>query len=134
MRKIDNLIARDGWAVTGVGEDNSCHDPGCTSPHEEQDPFLYTVGLTAAGLPELLLEHVPAARAVQILNDLARKSLAAGGDGLTPGTGYADRAGGWWTVEAMTGPQALLVCKVAKVKYGARLRAQRVLPVELVLQ
>lgn len=131
MRKIDGLIARDGWAVTGVAEDNFCHDPGCNSPHQEQDPFLYTVGLTAVGLPELLLEHVPAARAVQVLNDLARLSLDTDG-GLTPGVSYAAERGGWWLVEAMAEPEARLVCKVAKVKYGGRLRAVRLRPVELV--
>jgi Domain of unknown function (DUF4262) len=51
-------VREHGWAVQGVSS-LACETPGCTTIHdpnrEQSDPYLYTVGLTASGLPELLL-------------------------------------------------------------------------------
>ncbi len=57
LRTAVTTIARHGWMVQVVS------DLGCGGDHGHQDPvrvsgsdpYLYTVGLTDAGLPELLL-------------------------------------------------------------------------------
>lgn len=129
LRSVDQLITRDGWAITGVAENNACHTPGCNAPHEDVDPFLYTVGLTEVGLPELLLEHMPVARASVVLNDLARHSLVAE---LDLDVLHRVAGEGSYQVERVPGPEGLRICKVAKVRYGARLRVLRLLPASLV--
>lgn len=118
-------IARSGWVVTGVAEDNRCDTPGCTSPHGPQDPFLYTVGLTDAGLPELLVRHLDARRSALLLNALARRSV---GEALTLGGRYTEVG---LTVTALHVPaaEARSVCKVARALYGdARLRVLEMVP------
>ncbi len=58
LRNTIATIAAHGWAVQIVS------DHGCGNDHDHdrplfrsgRDPYLYTVGLTAAGLPELLLQ------------------------------------------------------------------------------
>lgn len=51
------LINEHGWLVQGVSDHGcvSCEHTGKTPQQTGSDPYLYTVGLTAAGLPELLL-------------------------------------------------------------------------------
>lgn len=61
---IRQLIAEHGWAVQGV-----LHT--ATEP-----PFSYTVGLTGAGLPELIVVGVSHQVGVTMLNKLAQQSLA----------------------------------------------------------
>lgn len=117
-------IAKHGWAVTGVSEDGACGAPGCTSKHTVNDPFLYTVGLTAAGLPELLLEHVPYRTAATVLNDLARQSTAAE---LLPGQVYrVVGILGRFTVTPMDQQEALAICKGVNGMYGRRAQVLRV--------
>lgn len=60
------LIAEHGWMIQGI----------FPSAGEEGAPFAYTVGLTVAGLPELVISGLPADVAHQLLNAAARKSLA----------------------------------------------------------
>ncbi|MEV0269785.1 DUF4262 domain-containing protein [Hamadaea sp. NPDC050747] len=61
--QLRQVIAEHGWAIQMVHGD--LQDP----------PFSYTVGLTEAGLPELIILGLPTNVAGQILNKLARQSL-----------------------------------------------------------
>jgi hypothetical protein len=117
-------IRRYGWVITGVGEDGRCSAPGCTSPHRPEDPFTYTVGLTAAGLPELLLEHVLAATAARALNALARESLGQELD-LEAVHRLAELPGLLFTLVPVVGAHR---CEVARALYAGRVRVLRVTP------
>lgn len=57
IRKARVLIREHGWLVQGVSDHGCqcCEDAGRTPLQTGRDPYLYTVGLTAAGLTELLL-------------------------------------------------------------------------------
>jgi hypothetical protein len=60
------LIDRHGWAVQGVQRDRL------------HPPWAYTVGLTLAGMPELVVTGMPLAAATNLLNDVAHHVLHAG--------------------------------------------------------
>jgi hypothetical protein len=60
-----------GWAVQGVQRDRI------------RPPWAYTVGLTEAGRPELVVTWLPLPRAVDLLNDAASHVLHA--DAPQPG-------------------------------------------------
>lgn len=66
------LIAEHGWMVQGV----------FPTEHDREAPFAYTVGLTVAGLPELVISGLPADIAQQLLNAAAKQTL---GSELRPG-------------------------------------------------
>jgi hypothetical protein len=72
-RSTASLIASHGFAVNCVGY-GACSVPGCRCGARERHPWTYTVGLTKAGLPELVLmgrEPVPAHFAVSwVANEL----------------------------------------------------------------
>ena len=53
------IVAEQGWAIQGV-------ERGRIHP-----PWAYTVGLTLAGLPELVVTGMPLPRAAELLNDVA---------------------------------------------------------------
>jgi len=57
LTKARALIKEHGWVVEAVSDlgCECCQDAGHTPHKSGKDPYLYTVGLTAAGLPELLL-------------------------------------------------------------------------------
>lgn len=59
------LIDRCGWAVQGVERDRA------------RPPWAYTVGLTAAGRPELVVTGLPLARATGLLNSVAAHVMHA---------------------------------------------------------
>lgn len=61
--RLRQVIAEHGWAVQTVHGD--LIDPS----------FSYTVGLTEAGLPELIIVGLPERTAGLILNQLARRAL-----------------------------------------------------------
>jgi hypothetical protein len=61
------IITERGWMIQGVFPTEN--DPGVD--------FAYTVGLTAAGLPELVISGLPHETAATLLNDAARHSLTA---------------------------------------------------------
>ena len=65
------LIDRHGWAVQGVQRDKI------------HPPWAYTVGLTLAGLPELVVTGMPLTAATGMLNDVAHHVLHA--SALRPG-------------------------------------------------
>jgi hypothetical protein len=53
------IVAEQGWAIQGVERDRI------------HPPWAYTVGLTVAGLPELVVTGMPLPRAAELLNGLA---------------------------------------------------------------
>ena len=77
------LVAKHGWAVIYVGD------------HEnELENFGYTVGLSAAGLPELLFVVEESDVATSMLNEIARLLVKRGTnvpDGFEPFPGQALR-------------------------------------------
>ncbi len=79
LTEVRDLIAEHGWMVQGVF-------PTETSPGA---PFAYTIGLTAAGLPELVIAGLPAETAGAILNTAARHHLT---DEIKPGAVLDDLA------------------------------------------
>lgn len=60
-------IAEHGWMIQGVFPTEA--DPGVE--------FAYTVGLTVAGLPELVISGLPLELAGTLLNDAARHSMGS---------------------------------------------------------
>lgn len=64
-RLCQKVIAEHGWMVQGV----------FPRAGDEGTPFSYTVGLTAAGLPELVISGLPAELAGELLNTAAHQSL-----------------------------------------------------------
>lgn len=57
LQKMRSAVQKYGWVVQGVS-DLACECDHDDAPiaHTGRDPYLYTIGLTAAGLPELLLQ------------------------------------------------------------------------------
>ena len=62
---LRDLIEWHGWAVQGVERDRL------------HPPWAYTVGLTLAGLPELVATGMSITRAAELLNDVAEHVLHA---------------------------------------------------------
>ena len=60
LDQIRDLIDRCGWAVQGVERDRV------------RPPWAYTVGLTAAGHPELVVTGLPLTRAADLLIGVRR--------------------------------------------------------------
>lgn len=56
---LRSLIGRHGWAVQGVERERM------------RPPWAYTMGLTAAGKPELVVTGMPLTRAARLLNQVA---------------------------------------------------------------
>jgi Domain of unknown function (DUF4262) len=67
-----DLVAQYGWAVQGVSRDGL------------HPPWAYTVGLTEAGLPELVVSGMPVRRAQDLLNEVA-SHVVHSDVALTPG-------------------------------------------------
>lgn len=69
---LRSTVMKNGWAVQYV---------------EAEPPFAYTVGLAAAGLPELLITGLPPERSMLLLNTVAdylvRTAEPAPGDTMT---------------------------------------------------
>jgi hypothetical protein len=59
LAHISDLIACHGWAVQGVERDGI------------HPAWAYTVGLTPAGRPELVVTGMSLGRATRLLNDVA---------------------------------------------------------------
>lgn len=128
LRRIRKLIEQHGWAVTGY-DGERCDNPACSGgPHPGLiEPVLYTAGLTAAGLPELVIKGASAHIATHMLNGLAKVSL---GTELVPGVAYPapePLAGAPVMVEVMSAADTATVCKIANALYGrGRVRALEV--------
>jgi hypothetical protein len=67
-----DLVATYGWAVQGVSRDGL------------HPPWAYTVGLTEADLPELVVSGMSVRRAHELLNDVA-SHIVHSGVALIPG-------------------------------------------------
>lgn len=109
LQQMRQVIREQGWAVKGVG------------------PYIaYTVGMTDAGLPELVLIGVPVEPAARVLNELARRSLDAE---LVPGRLYrvAEAARAFGVREVPAEPARRLMVYATAV-YGDRWRVLEVLP------
>lgn len=60
-----DLVARYGWAIQGVSRDGL------------HPPWAYTVGLTEAGHPELVVTGMSVTRATGLLNEVASHAIHA---------------------------------------------------------
>jgi hypothetical protein len=105
-----DMIDGYGWAVQAVQRDRI------------HPPWAYTVGLTAAGMPELVVTGMSASRALDLLNDVAAHVLHAGA--LVPGDQHALEDGPLIEVVELTEPTAHLF--VALELYGKGIRAQQI--------
>jgi Domain of unknown function (DUF4262) len=105
-----DLIDAEGWAVQAVERDRF------------RPPWAYTVGLTAAGLPELVATGMSAHRAMHLLNDVAEHVLHTGA--LAPGGQHALEGGPLIEVVELAEPTAHLF--VAVELYGKGIRAQQI--------
>ena len=103
------IIERCGWFVQGVGGDRL------------HAPFAYTVGLTLAGLPELLVTGLPPERAATLLNGVAAHWLHT--DPLPAAGLQLDWLGRRLEVVDLPTPWAHLFTAVEL--YGEALRAQQ---------
>jgi hypothetical protein len=103
------LIDACGWAVVAVERDHI------------HPPWAYTVGLTAAGLPELVVTGMSASRAQDLLNDVAAHVLHS--CALAPGDQHALEGGPVIEIVELTEPTAHLF--VAVELYGNGICAQQ---------
>lgn len=72
LEELRGLVSKNGWAVQYV---------------EADPPFAYTVGLSGAGLPELLVTALPPEQSMRLLNMVAdymvHRAVPAPGDTMT---------------------------------------------------
>jgi hypothetical protein len=102
-----DLVGRCGWAVQAVER------------YRVRPPWAYTVGLTAAGRPELVVTGMSERRAAELLNDVAGHLMHA--DVPAPGEQFALEDGPLIEIVELTEPTAHLF--VAVELYGKGLRA-----------
>jgi hypothetical protein len=103
------MVDTHGWAVQAVARDRF------------RPPWAYTVGLTAAGRPELVVTGMSGHRAMHLLNDVAEHVLESGF--LAPGEQLALEGGTFIEVVSLSEPTAHLF--VALELYGKAIRAQQ---------
>jgi hypothetical protein len=106
---IREMVDTHGWAVQAVARDRL------------RPPWAYTVGLTAAGRPELVVTGMSGHRAMHLLNDVAEHVLHTGA--LAPGEQLALEGGPFIEVVRLSEPTAHLF--VALELYGKGIRAQQ---------
>lgn len=110
LAHIRRLIDVHGWAVHGV-ERSGAHAP-----------WAYTVGLTEAARPELVMTGMPLTRATALLNALAEHVVQA--QAPKPGRRVTLRGGLPIEVVEVTEPAAQLL--VAAALYGTSIQALQV--------
>jgi hypothetical protein len=66
LAHIRGVVGRYGWAIQAVEREGA------------RPPWAYTVGLSAAGLPELVVTGMRAVPAAELLNDLAAHAVHCG--------------------------------------------------------
>ena len=108
LEHILDLIARYGWAIQGVSRDGL------------HPPWAYTVGLTEAGHPELVVTGMPVARATGLLNEVASRAVHA--DALIRAGDRVPLIGGP-TIEIVELAAATVRLVTAVDIYGQRIRA-----------
>lgn len=104
---LRRVINRHRWAVQYVGGGRG------------HAPYAYTVGLTGAGLPELVVTGLRAQAATTTLNDAGQAML---GDG-PPAPGTTIALGGERHVEVVRLPRPESHLAVARDLYGDEVRA-----------
>lgn len=104
---IRHLITRHGWAVQYVSGDRN------------HAPYAYTVGLTAGGVPELVVTGLRAKLATSLLNGVARDVVGA--EPPTPGATIPLPGGGQVEVVRLPHPEAHL--SVAMDMFGSEVQA-----------
>src|SRR5215469_3110123 len=104
-----DIIDTHGWAVQAVER------------YRVRPPWAYTVGLTAASRPELVVTGMSRSRAAHLLDDVAAHVLHAGP--LVPGEQHALEGGPLIEVVELTEPSAHLVMAVEL--FGKEIRAQQ---------
>jgi hypothetical protein len=102
-----DMIRKCGWAVQAVER------------YRVRPPWAYTVGLTAAGSPELVVTGLPARRAADLLNDVAAHVVHAGAP--PPGEQFVLEGGPPIEIVELTEPSAHLF--VATELYGKGISA-----------
>ena len=107
LEHIRDIIACAGWAVQGVQRDRI------------RPPWAYTVGLTAAHRPELVVTGLPLARATRLLNGVAAHVLHAAAP--RPGEQIPLNDGPVIEIVEVTEPAVHLV--IAAELYGPGVRA-----------
>lgn len=104
---IRGLISRYGWAVQYVGGDRL------------HAPYAYTVGLTAAQVPELVVTGLRAERATSLLNAMARDVIRS----APPSPGATIRLAGGGQVEVVRLPHPEAHLFVAMELFGPEVQA-----------
>lgn len=107
LEQVGRLIERHGWAVQ--------YAPGGPG----HAPYAYTAGLTAIGLPELVVTGLPAARSTALLDQAAGRLRA--GARPAPGSVLVLRDGVEVEVVRLADPHARL--PVAAELFGRGVRA-----------
>ncbi|MGW4519734.1 DUF4262 domain-containing protein [Amycolatopsis sp. NPDC004378] len=107
-------VADRGWLVQGV--DDAGADP----------PWAYTIGLSAYGLPELVVTGLPLTECAELLNDLAAHALHASPPAA--GERIPLRGGPLIEVVAVADPPAHLV--FAAALYGPEILALQLVHVD----
>lgn len=107
---VRGLIDRHGWAVQGVEGDRI------------RPPWAYTVGLTAFGLPELVVTGMPHGRSANLLNGVADHITHAD----LPGPGDRVALDGGPDVEFVALTQADAHLYVAVAFYGPDVRGLQI--------
>jgi hypothetical protein len=108
LEHVRDLIACHGWAVQGISRDGL------------HPPWAYTMGLTEAGRPELVVTGMAVGRATELLNDVASHVLHAG-VALTPGNRIPLIGGP--TIEIVEVSEATARLVTAIDIYGSGIRA-----------
>lgn len=107
LEHVREVIECCGWAVQGVQRDRI------------RPPYAYTVGLTAAGKPELVVTGLPLVRAAELLTDVASHVMHA--EAPRPGERVPLTGGPVIEIVEVAEPAVHLV--VAEEIYGPDIRA-----------
>ncbi len=110
LAHLRRTISRCGWAIQGV-ERSGIHPP-----------WAYTVGLTRACCPELVVTGMPFTKAATLLNGVADHVMHAGPP--EPGQQVELRGGLLIEIVEVTEPTAHLLMAVAV--YGPRIQARQI--------
>lgn len=110
LAHIRGVVHDYGWAVQGVERSGI------------YPPWAYTIGLTGAGCPELVVTGMPFTKAAMLLNDIADHVIHA--EAPKPGLRVTLRSGLPIEIVEVTEPAAHL--PVAAAVYGSRIRALQI--------
>lgn len=110
LKQLRDIVNRAGWTVQGV------------FPVKQDDVwFAYTIGMTAHGLPELLISGLEGNQAQAVLNTAAGLHLTAE---MQPGTSNTDIAADDLELRIIAAPRAEI--GMAQRFYGPRVHVHAV--------